>query len=116
MREKCKMLTAKVPRDAFILAVLVLASSFSFGLGYLAGLDTNLSGQGSGITIIDEESSPSAHSSQTGKVVASKTGTKYYLPECAGADRILDANKIWFASASLALTAGYTPAANCKGL
>lgn len=39
MREKCKSLAAKVPRDALVLAILVLASSLSFGLGYMAGLD-----------------------------------------------------------------------------
>lgn len=38
-REKCKSLVAKVPRDVLILAILVLASLFSFGLGYMAGLD-----------------------------------------------------------------------------
>lgn len=44
MREKCKSLAAKVPRDALILAILVLASSLSFGLGYMAGLDAILKG------------------------------------------------------------------------
>ncbi len=38
-REKCKSLVAKVPRDVLILGILVLASSVSFWLGYLAGLD-----------------------------------------------------------------------------
>ena len=38
-RDKCKSLIAKAPRDALILAILVLASALSFGLGYLAGLD-----------------------------------------------------------------------------
>ncbi len=51
-----------------------------------------------------------------GQVVASKTGTKYYFPWCAGAKRIKPENQITFASADLARSAGYTPAANCKGL
>ncbi|MDP2651975.1 MAG: hypothetical protein Q8O94_02475 [bacterium] len=38
-REKCKMLVAKVPRDVLGIAILILASFLSFGLGYLAGLD-----------------------------------------------------------------------------
>lgn len=119
-REKCKTLVAKVPRDIFIVVILVLASSFSFGLGYLAGLDA---GQGSDAAI-EGISPPSSASWQTTagtvgtveKVVASKTGTKYYPLGCAGADRILDANKVWFASASVAKSAGYTLATNCKGL
>ncbi len=48
--------------------------------------------------------------------VASKTGTKYHLPWCSGARRIKDENKVWFATKEEAEAAGYTPAANCKGL
>lgn len=38
-REKCKSLAAKVPRDALLLSVLVVASSLSFLFGYFAGRD-----------------------------------------------------------------------------
>ncbi len=48
--------------------------------------------------------------------VASKTGTKYHLPWCSGARRIKVENKVWFATKEEAEAAGYTPAANCKGL
>lgn len=51
-----------------------------------------------------------------GEVVASKSGTKYHYPWCAGAKQIADKNKISFASTDEARRAGYTPAANCKGL
>lgn len=113
-RGKCKSLIAKVPRDMLSIAVLILASSASFALGYLAGTDA---GQGSeaALAALSPADSPSAASS-SGSIVASKNGTKYYLPSCAGADRISDSNKVWFASASAALAAGYAPAANCKGL
>lgn len=107
-REKCKILVAKVPRDALILAILVLASSLSFGLGYLAGLDAGRNND------IQFETSPTVATSIEGQVVASKSGMKYYLPSCARADRISDANKVWFASASAATKAGYTPATNCS--
>ncbi|HEY4516282.1 MAG TPA: hypothetical protein VJH67_03800 [Candidatus Paceibacterota bacterium] len=50
------------------------------------------------------------------EVVASKNGTKYHLPTCAGAKQISDKNKITFTSIDEARAAGYTPAANCKGL
>ena len=115
-REKCKSLAAKAPRDLLVIAVLVLASSLSFGLGFLAGTDA---GQSRGIA--PEESplgvlSSAEPASTTGTFVASKNGTKYYLPECSGADRIASANKVWFATASAAEEAGYAPATNCKGI
>jgi len=103
-RDKCKSLAAKVPRDALILGILILASSLSFGLGYLAAPVPDVACALSQTTI-DE-----------GKFVASKSGTKYYLPSCAGAERISETNKVWFVSASAASAAGYSPAANCKGI
>lgn len=119
-REKCKSLLARAPRDALIVAVVMLTSSASFGLGFLAGRDA---GQGRVITIeesalatppTEEQVAPAER--VAGQVVASKNGTKYYPPDCAAAGRISDANKIWFASVSAAREAGYEPAANCKGL
>jgi hypothetical protein len=120
-REKCKSLAGRIPRDAAIIAVIVLASSASFGLGFLAGRDA---GQGSAkIITVGETNEPTVATSpvaqlptQAGRVVASKNGTKYYLPDCAAAGRISDTNKVWFVSAAAALNAGYEPAANCKGL
>ncbi len=49
-------------------------------------------------------------------VVGSKSGTKYHLPSCSGAKRIKPENLISFESIAAAEAAGYTPAANCKGL
>ena len=111
-REWCagKGAAAKIPRDMLIITILVLASCTSFGLGYLAGRDEV--GEGSVATL--ETSPPAAPAS--GQVVASKNGTKYYLPSCAGASRISEANKVWFASIGAAVEAGYSPAANCAGL
>lgn len=50
------------------------------------------------------------------KYVASKSGTKYYLPSCAGANRIKEENKVWFASVEEARAKGLEPASGCKGL
>ena len=108
-REKCKKYLTGIPQDVLLVTILILACSLSFGLGYLAGKDA---GQGSQASL---ETSPLVASS-TSQVVASKNGTKYYYPWCAGVDRITDANKIWFDSASVAQTQGYAPASNCKGL
>lgn len=52
----------------------------------------------------------------SGRVVASKNGTKYHYPWCAGAKQISEKNLITFESIESARTAGYTPASNCKGL
>ncbi len=49
-------------------------------------------------------------------VIASKTGTKYYLPWCGALSRIKPENRISFVSPTLARQAGYTPAGNCKGV
>ncbi|MBI2025688.1 hypothetical protein HYT04_02800 [Candidatus Kaiserbacteria bacterium] len=106
VREKCKSLTDKVPKDVLILVILILTSSLSFGLGYLAGLDAR----------VPKDALNAQATSADGRFVASKSGTKYYLPACAGAERISDANKVWFISASAAVAAGYSPAANCAGI
>lgn len=50
------------------------------------------------------------------EVVASKNGTKYYLPWCGSAQKIAEKNKVFFASALEAERAGYEKASNCKGL
>lgn len=52
----------------------------------------------------------------SGTYVASKNGTRYYLPSCGGVKRINEENKVWFATKSEAEAAGYTPAANCDGI
>ena len=109
-RKICKDLIARVPRDLFLVAILVLASLFSFGFGYLTGLDA--AGQGNGVVLVP---SPLV-ASTTDSVVASRNGTKYYLSWCTGAERISEANKVRFASAADAIAAGYAPAVNCEGL
>lgn len=131
MRLKCKQAVEQVPRDVLVVVALILASSAAFGLGYLTGQGA---GQGSGVTI--EVVPPADTTAQAarepaaaeaagqnggtqvlvGKYVASKNGTKYYLPTCSGAKRISEANKVWFATAAAAVAEGYTPAANCPGL
>lgn len=73
----------------------------------------NTSGEVMGAST-DSTSSPQADSSEM--VVASKNGTKYHYPWCAGAKQISDKNKITFNSIAEARASGYTPASNCKGL
>lgn len=49
-------------------------------------------------------------------VVASKSGSKYHLPNCPGASQIKADNLIEFGSIAEAEAAGYKPATNCPGL
>lgn len=110
VREKCKSLFTRTPKDALILAILLLASTGAFGFGYLAGVEAER------IHTLPRTDSPSIDTVAEERVVGSKSGMKYYAAWCAGADRIGESNKIWFDSASAAQAAGYTPAANCDGL
>lgn len=129
-RDTCKRALERIPRDVLVVTALVLASSAGFGLGYLTGQGA---GKGSDIWIevvpppvagVAAETAPPATRARTpddtppqvGAYVASKNGTKYYLPSCAGAKRISNANRVWFASVAAAQAAGYAPAANCPGL
>ncbi len=50
-----------------------------------------------------------------GKLVASKSGTKYHLATCGSAKAIKEENRIYFNSETEAMAAGYTRAANCSG-
>lgn len=51
-----------------------------------------------------------------GHYVASRTGSVYYFPWCAGAAQIAPQNERWFKNEAEAKKAGYRPAKNCKGL
>lgn len=118
-------------------AIIVLVGFASFGLGRLSVIESSRepvtidgggatesavppdggtaprnSNQGAAAANAFNTAAPSA----SGQLVASKNGTKYYFPWCAGAQKIADANKIWFNSDTDARAKGFTPAANCKGL
>ncbi len=129
MRERGKKALTGVPKDALVVGILLLSSSASFGLGLLAGRDSGEGGfavseiplapQAAPAAALDAISGNTAAPASLpagGQVVVSKNGTKYYLPWCASANRISEANRVLFASKDAAEAAGYTPAANCPGL
>lgn len=60
--------------------------------------------------------STDSNTAAKGKYVASKSGSKYYLPDCSGVKRIKEENKVWFDTVDEAKAEGYEPAKNCKGL
>lgn len=115
--------------DLFLVLLIVLVGTGGFGLGRLSMVKenkksieivypetkSNLAGIAEAadkIKVVEGSTLPSGE----GRVVASKNGTKYHLPWCPGAERILESNKIWFDSIEEAEKAGYSPAANCKGI
>lgn len=112
--------------DIFLSAIIVMVGFGSFAIGRLSALH-----ELSEPLVITHENAPAtvarsidsgrqqveaARQPTEGGVVASKTGSKYHFPWCAGSQRIKEANKLWFATVEEARTAGYTPAENCKGL
>jgi len=107
----------------FIPITIILIAIITFSLGRISGLQekrppvrviSDNSGEVKGVSIQQEKGAPEQSSS--GQVVASKNGTKYHYPWCAGAKQISEKNKITFNSIEEARAAGYSPATNCKGL
>jgi hypothetical protein len=113
-------------KNTFLTALVVLTAIVSFGLGRLSGLETvnkNIEiefpkGQEASAYLgLFATTTPKAPLVKTsGTYVASKNGTKYYLPSCGSANRISEKNRIWFDTKKEAAEAGYEPAANCKGM
>ncbi len=115
-------------RRFFTPLLIILVSSFSFGLGRFSKIiesqepirieqiPTETVTKKVGAEGDIAGASTAVSSAVQGKYVASKSGTKYHLPWCSGAQRIKEENKIWFDTEEEAKKAGYAPAANCPGL
>lgn len=67
------------------------------------------------VKVTDVQENP-LEKAKIGVYVGSKSGSKYHLPTCPGALRILPENKVWFSTKEEAIAKGYSPAANCPGL
>jgi len=111
--------------ELYTIALIILIGFAGFGLGRLSIIEDNreavriefpehlsASVLNVGNTATDDKPPAIAQ----GLLVASKNGSKYHFPWCSGGKRISEKNKIWFDSVEEARKAGYTPAANCKGL
>ena len=99
-------------REASMPLLIILVGIGSFGLGRLSAQET------AQMPVQVSQAAAAAVLSpiEGGRVVASKTGSKYYFPWCAAALKIGEESKVWFESEEKARTAGYLPAGNCKGL
>jgi len=122
--------------DLLVLGIVVAVAFGSFWLGRLSvseGGGNGMSGveaatassavgnteitPGAKAEVHEQISTDSDVAPQNGEqYIGSKNGTKYHLPWCSGALRIKEENKVWFASKAEAEEAGYSPAANCKGI
>lgn len=132
--EGSKALAGRIPSDVLIVLILVLSASAAFGLGFLAGKDMSKSSGGDSLWIeqlpesavkgggpaaalsASQEKPVEAPKATSGVYMASKNGTKYYLPTCSSSNRIKPENRVWFATKEEAEASGYGPAANCPGL
>lgn len=107
----------------YIALLLILVGVVSFGLGQQSASE-KVSNQvpTAPAGVIFSEAPKNVQNNQQNKeiksvgLVASKSGTRYHLLTCPGASQIKEENKIYFNSVESAQAAGYTPAANCKGL
>jgi hypothetical protein len=131
---KIKLLFQEQKRLVIILCLgIIFMSLASFCLGILMGIQIEKDTQGitveyppylEPISAKIGDTSPNTASSQLstgstvnqGIYVASKSGTRYYLPTCSGVSRIKEENKIWFQTKEQAEARGLLPAANCPGL
>lgn len=117
--EKIKEFLRLLRADIFIILVIALVSLASFGLGRLSVFYGDESRGRLEIVYPDGQEATvfeaaALKSPETGAYVASISGSKYHRLDCPGAQSIKEENKIYFATASEAEAAGYTPAANCK--
>jgi len=134
MAARGKELAGRIPSDVLVVLVLIFSATAAFGLGVLTGKDMVEAGAGERLWIEQlpenavsgggpaaaattiEKKAPAPVSAQNGAYMASKNGTKYYLPTCSSANRIKPENRVWFATKAEAEASGYGPAANCPGL
>lgn len=99
-------------REWGLFGLIFLVSVASFGLGRLSVLV-----EAKPLISVSEAASGAIPAlAKGGYYVASRTGSTYYFPWCAGAEKIAPANERWFKTEAEAKAAGYRPAKNCKGL
>ena len=127
---KCKATFLKYEKRLATAGIVILGILFVLGLAKVSKIEnsrpairivdtsTNLTNavnfmpeKGTG-----DDNSRSATVEPRGAYVASKSGKRYYLPDCAGVSRIKEENKVWFKTKVDAESRGYSPAANCKGI
>ncbi len=114
-------------KDIYILLIIFLVGTTSFGLGRLSARESQDSVKIDYSAVPDLLIKPGstkasgssaggvqkAVSSGSGAFVASKRGKKYYATDCAAAKSLSDANKIYFTTEADAENAGYQKSTSC---
>ena len=95
-----------------LITAIFLVALASFGLGRLSAAEEARPA----VSIATAPLTGDQPLAPGGLVAASRNGSVYHYPWCAGASQISAQNLIWFASEEAAQTAGYSPSKNCKGL
>lgn len=108
---QCKKYLEKWLLDWGIAVIVILVALISFGVGRLSVAEEQKP-----VVSMATASTSTKVMHIAGDFVASRNGTAYYFPWCAGVSNISEGNKIWFQTESQAQRAGYHPAKNCKGL
>ena len=107
-------------KDLFIAGIIFCTGLSSFGLGRLSvDLKPNsplVVTDSAANPPMDQHTVPNASIRTDKRVAASRNGTAYYFPWCAGLLRIKEENKVWFPTKEAAEIAGLTLAGNCRGL
>lgn len=133
LAQKGKHMLASVPSHVLYVLVVLITAVLAFSLGLLAGKDLERGRIELQMTTFPMEEvksvGPSVEASvskalpenkvlpkEGGGYVASKSGTRYYLPWCSGVARIKEENKVWFQTKEEAESRGLTPAKNCEGM
>lgn len=125
MISRLKQFVETYADEFFLIAVFLLAAIVSFGMGRLS-----VTGSSSGDLLIEstpveinsvvqavEQTQVSEQgSSEPTQIVGNKKSKIYHRADCSGAQRLSEANKIYFASIAAAKDAGYRPAGNCPNL
>ena len=121
----------KIKDDLYIVLLILLVGTASFGLGKISAYEKNKTPiailntkEALTASVLDSQTTAEDTATQSiqsttqssGEVVASKSGTKYYYPWCSGVSRIKEENKVWFKTIDEAKATGLTPATNCAGL
>ncbi|MBI2639599.1 MAG: hypothetical protein HYW90_01760 [Candidatus Sungbacteria bacterium] len=127
--KKLNTLLSAHKTDLSVAFLIFLASMASFGLGRLSSVwpkkEPITVTENDKLQMLNAESKNRRNvaassfiiqNSALSKYVASKSGSAYHFPWCAGAQKIKDKNKILFNSKEEAEKAGYKPAGNCPGL
>ncbi|MEQ1561123.1 MAG: hypothetical protein ABL899_00205 [Nitrospira sp.] len=108
----------------YTLFLLSVIASIFFAFGRLSAIEERhqpikieyLNGQQTASGIVATTPTGSTPTSQTGEVIGSKSGKKYYFPWCGTVKMIKPENQIHFSSIDEAKKAGFVAGGNCKGL